>query len=149
MKGYYNMPEQTKQVLDNEDWYYSGDLGTLDHQGYLRFVGRKKEMIIRGGLNVYPQEIEAVIMKHPKVIEAAVVGLPDKVLGEIACAVIRLKNGEVSSEEEMKLYLKEKMAIYKIPEKVIFTDEFPVTASGKIQKLKLREQVASNISPTT
>ncbi|MEK4743125.1 MULTISPECIES: class I adenylate-forming enzyme family protein [unclassified Bacillus (in: firmicutes)] len=148
MKGYYNMPEQTKQVLDNDGWYYSGDLGTLDHQGYLRFVGRKKEMIIRGGLNVYPQEIEAVIMKHPKVIEAAVVGLPDKVLGEVACAVIRLKNGEVSSEEEMKLYLKEKMAIYKLPEKVIFTDEFPVTASGKIQKLKLREQVSSNISPT-
>ena len=83
MKGYYNMPEQTKQVLDNENWYYSGDLGTLDSQGYLRFVGRKKEMIIRGGLNVYPQEIEAVIMKHPKVIEAAVIGLPDKVLGKL------------------------------------------------------------------
>ncbi|NSL67871.1 class I adenylate-forming enzyme family protein [Bacillus toyonensis] len=148
MKGYYNMPEQTKQVLDNEDWYYSGDLGTLDSQGYLRFVGRKKEMIIRGGLNVYPQEIEAVIMKHPKVIEAAVIGLPDKVLGEIACAVIRLKNGVVSTEEEIKLYLKERMAIYKLPEKVIFTEEFPVTASGKIQKLKLREQVSSNSSPT-
>ena len=83
MKGYYNMPEQTKQVLDNENWYYSGDLGTLDSEGYLRFVGRKKEMIIRGGLNVYPQEIEAVIMKHPKVIEAAVIGLPDKVLGKL------------------------------------------------------------------
>ncbi|MDF9448757.1 class I adenylate-forming enzyme family protein [Bacillus toyonensis] len=148
MKGYYNMPEQTKQVLDNEDWYYSGDLGTLDSQGYLRFVGRKKEMIIRGGLNVYPQEIEAVIMKHPKVIEAAVIGLPDKVLGEIACAVIQLKNGVVSTEEEIKLYLKERMAIYKLPEKVIFTEEFPVTASGKIQKLKLREQVSSNSSPT-
>lgn len=148
MKGYYNMPEQTEQVLDKENWFYTGDLGTLDNEGYLRFVGRKKEMIIRGGLNVYPQEIEAVLMKHPKVIEAAVVGLPDKVLGEVVCAVIRLKNGEVSSEEEIKSYLKERMAIYKIPAKVIFTDEFPVTASGKIQKLKLRDQVASNISPT-
>ncbi|MGN4422377.1 class I adenylate-forming enzyme family protein [Bacillus cereus group sp. MYBK30-1] len=147
MKGYYNMPEQTKQVLDNDNWYYSGDLGTLDNEGYLRFVGRKKEMIIRGGLNVYPQEIEAVLMKHPQVIEAAVIGLPDKVLGEVVCAVIRLKSGEVSSGEEMKFYLKDRMAIYKIPEKVIFTNEFPVTASGKIQKLKLREQVASNSSP--
>lgn len=143
MKGYYRMPEQTEQVLDDEGWFYSGDLGTLDQEGYLRFVGRKKEMIIRGGLNIYPQEIEAVLMKHLKVMEAAVIGLPDDDLGEVVCAVIRLKNGNVSSEEEIKSYLKEQMAIYKIPAKVLFTVEFPVTASGKIQKLKLRDQVAS------
>ncbi|WHY78565.1 class I adenylate-forming enzyme family protein [Neobacillus sp. WH10] len=143
MKGYYRMLEQTEQVLDDEGWFYSGDLGTLDQEGYLRFVGRKKEMIIRGGLNIYPQEIEAVLMKHPKVMEAAVVGLPDDVLGEVVCAVIRLKNGNVSSEEEIKSYLKDQIAIYKIPAKVLFTAEFPVTASGKIQKLKLRDQVAS------
>jgi fatty-acyl-CoA synthase/long-chain acyl-CoA synthetase len=148
MKGYYRMPEQTQQVLDDEGWFYSGDMGTLDQDGYLRFVGRKKEMIIRGGLNIYPQEIEAVLMKHPKVMESAVVGLPDDILGEVVYAVLRLKSGNVSSEEEIKSYLKEKMAIYKIPTKILFTDEFPVTASGKIQKLKLRDQVASKISPT-
>ena len=86
MKGYYNLPEQTKAVMDNEGFYYTGDLGKLDSEGNLIFVGRKKEMIIRGGYNIYPQEIEGVLMKHPKISNAAIIGLPDEVLGEFVCA---------------------------------------------------------------
>ncbi|MED1420350.1 class I adenylate-forming enzyme family protein [Bacillus smithii] len=149
MKGYYKMPEQTAKVLDHEGWFYTGDLGTLDEEGYLRFIGRKKEMVIRGGFNIYPQEIESVLSTHPNILESAIIGLPDEVLGEIICAVIRIKNGAECSEEEIKDYLKERMAIYKVPEKVIFTKEFPVTASGKIQKIRLRDQIIEEISRTT
>ena len=146
MKGYYKLPEQTAAVIDHEGWYYTGDLGTLDDQGYLKFIGRKKELIIRGGFNIYPQEIEAVLAKNPKVVDSAVIGIPDETLGEIVCAVVQLKSGELSSEEEIKAYLKEQIAIYKAPGKVIFTDKFPVTASGKIMKLKLREEIGNKVS---
>ncbi|MEH7226047.1 class I adenylate-forming enzyme family protein [Bacillus sp. JJ1566] len=139
MKGYYGMPEETSAVIDEDGWYYTGDLGVLTDHGYLKFVGRKKEMIIRGGFNIYPQEIEAVLAKNPKVIESAVVGIPDSTMGEIVCAVVKLKNGIESSEEEIKKYLMENIAKYKVPEKIVFTTNFPVTASGKIQKLKLRD----------
>lgn len=105
-------------------------------------------MIIRGGFNIYPQEIEAVLAKHPKIVDSAVIGLPDETLGEIVCAVVQLKNGELSTEEEIKTYLKEQIAIYKVPGKVIFTDKFPVTASGKIMKLKLREEIGNRVSKT-
>lgn len=141
MKGYYRMPEETSRVLDEEGWFYTGDLGKLDEEGYLYFVGRTKELIIRGGFNIYPQEIEALLSKHPAVNIPAVIGLPDELLGEIACAVIQLKNGITCSEEELKDYLKERLVAYKIPEKFVFTNEFPITASGKIQKMKLREQI--------
>lgn len=146
MKGYYKMPEQTKAVVDKDGWYYTGDLGTLDKEEYLRFVGRKKEMIIRGGFNIYPQEIEALLTKHPKVMDAAIIGLPDEVLGETVCAVIQLKEGKASSEEEIITYLKERMATHKLPSNVVFTNEFPVTASGKIQKMRLKEQIASELT---
>ncbi|MEH7120849.1 class I adenylate-forming enzyme family protein [Neobacillus vireti] len=148
MKGYYKLPEQTAAVFDHEGWYYTGDLGILDDLGNLKFIGRKKEIIIRGGFNIYPQEIEAVLSKHPKVVESAVIGIPHETLGEIVCAVIQLKDGKECTEEDMKNYLKEQMANYKVPQKVIFTDKFPVTASGKIQKLRLREEIAAKTSPT-
>ena len=141
MKGYYKMPEQTKMVLDDEGYYYTGDLGKLDEHGNLHFIGRKKEVIIRGGFNIYPQEIEELLKKHPKVSEAAVIGLPDEVLGEVVCAVIRLKQGEVSDEQEIKSYIGEQMAKYKVPSHVVFVNELPVTASGKIQKVKLKDQL--------
>ncbi|KZN95087.1 class I adenylate-forming enzyme family protein [Aeribacillus pallidus] len=141
MKGYYKMKEQTEQVLDKEGWFYTGDLGVLDEKGNLRFVGRKKEMIIRGGFNIYPQEVEAVLTKHPQVVEAAVIGLPDEVMGESVCAVIKLKKGAACTEEELKEFVKAQMASYKVPNKIIFTEDFPVTASGKIQKVRLKDQV--------
>ena len=149
MKGYYKMPEQTEEVLDSEGWYYTGDLGTLDEKGYLRFVGRKKEVIIRGGLNIYPQEIEAVLAKHPKVMDVAIIGLPDPVFGEVVCAVIQLKEGKECTEEEVIDYLKKQIANYKLPSKVEFTKEFPLTPSGKLQKMKLRERIISEAESTS
>lgn len=149
MKGYYNLPEETARVIDEEGWFYTGDLGRLDREGYLYFVGRAKEIIIRGGYNIYPQEIEAVLTKHPAVSNSAVIGIPDDVLGEVVCAVIQLKNGHTCTEEELKAYLKERIANYKVPGKIIFTGEFPVTASGKIQKVKLRERLISTGRPVS
>lgn len=145
MKGYYKMPEQTKKVLDEKGYYYTGDLGKLDEQGNLHFIGRQKELIIRGGFNIYPQEIEELLKKNPKVSEAVVIGLPDEILGEVVYTVIQLKEGRESTEEEMKKYVGEHMAKYKIPAAVIFVDEFPVTASGKIQKVKLKEKLQQGI----
>lgn len=98
-------------------------------------------MIIRGGFNIYPQEVEAVLTKHPQVVEAAVIGLPDEVMGESVCAVIKLKKGAACTEEELKEFVKAQMASYKVPNKIIFTEDFPVTASGKIQKVRLKDQV--------
>ncbi|WP_091271536.1 class I adenylate-forming enzyme family protein [Alteribacillus persepolensis] len=146
MKGYYQMPEKTREVLDDEGWFYTGDLGILDEKGNVRFVGRQKELIIRGGLNIYPQEIEAVLLKHPEISEAAVIGLPDDVLGERACAVIQLKPERSCTEDDIKQYVAERIATYKVPENILFSSEFPVTASGKIQKGKLKEQVLEHIN---
>lgn len=146
MKGYYRMPEETARVIDDEGWFYTGDLGKLDAEGYLYFVGRAKEMIIRGGYNIYPQEIEEVLTKHPAVSSSAVIGVPDELLGEVPCAVVQLKEGCVCTDEELKGYLKEQIANYKVPDKIVFTENFPVTASGKIKKMKLKEQLISTMS---
>lgn len=145
MKGYLNNPEQTRQVLDEEGWFYTGDLGKIDERGYLHFVGRKKEMIIRGGFNVYPLEVEECLLKHPSVLNAAVFGIPDEVKGEQVCAAIKLKNGASLNEEEIKGYLKQYIAPYKVPGVVLFVDELPLTPSGKIQKTKLKEQVLAQL----
>lgn len=144
MKGYYKMPEETSKVIDKNGYYHTGDLGKLDENGNLHFVGRKKDLIIRGGYNIYPQEIEELLKKYPKVSEVAVIGLPDKVLGEVVYAVIKLKPNMECTEEEIKDYVGKHMAKYKIPSGVMFIDEFPVTASGKIQKVKLRESILKN-----
>ncbi|MFC0295927.1 AMP-binding protein [Geobacillus jurassicus] len=141
MKGYYGMPEKTKEVIDEEGWFYTGDLATMDENGYVRIVGRKKEMIIRGGYNIYPREIEELFYKHPSVMEVAIIGLPDSVLGEISCAVIKLRPDCVEDEESMKAYIKGKVADYKVPDRVVFVEELPVTPSGKIKKVALREMI--------
>lgn len=144
MKGYYKMPEETSKVIDKNGYYHTGDLGKLDENGNLHFVGRKKDLIIRGGYNIYPQEIEELLKKYPKVSEVAVIGLPDKVLGEVVYAVIKLKPNMECTEEEIKDYVGKHLAKYKIPSGVMFINEFPVTASGKIQKVKLRESILKN-----
>ncbi len=146
MKGYYQMPEQTAQALDHEGWYYSGDLGKVDDEGYLYFVGRQKEVVIRGGFNIYPQEIENLIMQHPAVGTAIIIGLPDEVLGEIVCAVIKLLPDETCTEQEILDYLQPKIATYKLPNRILFTDEFPLTASGKIQKVKMKELILKEVN---
>lgn len=141
MKGYYQMAEQTSDVLDQDGWFYTGDLGTMDEHGYVRYVGRKKELIIRGGFNIYPQEIEALLQKHPKILENAVLGLPDPVMGEITCAAVKLKPGETATFDEIIEYLRPQIAPYKLPSKVVFVQELPSTASGKVQKVKLRDLI--------
>ncbi|MES0857772.1 AMP-binding protein [Geobacillus sp. G4] len=141
MKGYYNMPEQTAEVLDEDGWYYTGDLGMMDEYGYIRFIGRKKELIIRGGYNIYPKEIETILQQHPVVFASAVVGLPDPVLGESVCAVIQPKEGVHITEADIIEFLRPLVADYKLPNKVVFVDQFPTTGSGKIQKGKLKEML--------
>lgn len=145
MKGYYKDPEMTFEVIDENGWYYTGDLGTIDENGYIRIVGRKKEMIIRGGYNIYPREVEEFFYKHPAVMDVSIVGLPDTVLGEISCACIRLRQGMSVSEKEMREYIEERIADYKIPDKIVFLDDFPMTPSGKIKKIELQNQLKATL----
>lgn len=143
MIGYYK-PTGHNESIDGEGWYYSGDLGTLDENGFLRVVGRKKEMIIRGGYNIYPREVEELLYQHPHILETAVIGVPDPVMGEKSCAVIKLKDTNIM-EDDIKNYLRGKLANYKIPDTIIFTDELPMTPSGKIQKVKLKERIINEL----
>ncbi|MBI5445911.1 MAG: long-chain-fatty-acid--CoA ligase [Deltaproteobacteria bacterium] len=140
MKGYYNQPELTRELLDAQGWFYTGDLGTLDAEGSLRIVGRKKDMIIRGGYNIYPAEVEEALCSHLSVVEAAVVGLPDSVLGEVSCAAVVLRPGSRNGvAAELKDFLARRVADYKVPDHVCIVEELPKTAVGKTQKFLLRE----------
>lgn len=140
MKGYYRMPEATRQVIDEEGWLHTGDLATQDEEGYLRITGRLKDMIIRGGENIYPREIEEFLYTHPKILDVQIVGVPDKKYGEEVIAFIRLKKGESLTLDELREYCEGRIAHYKIPRYMNIIDTYPMTASGKIQKFKLREQ---------
>lgn len=139
MKGYLGMPEETNHTIRDE-WLFTGDLAKMDEDGYFYIVGRKKEMILASGFNVYPIEIEDVLYKHPKVLEAAVFGVPDEYRGETVKAVIVLKDHEQLTSEEVIQYCREHLASYKVPTEVIFTEEMPKTTVGKILKRKLQEQ---------
>ncbi|MEQ3363346.1 AMP-binding protein [Raoultibacter massiliensis] len=140
MKGYYKMPEETAKVIDEEGYLHSGDLGTVDEDGYYRVTGRVKDMIIRGGENVYPLEIENFLLTMPGVLDAQVVGIPDERLGEIVGAFIRTRPGyEDMTEEDVRAFAIPRIARYKVPKRVFFIDEFPMTPSMKVQKFKLRE----------
>lgn len=139
MKGYHNMPEESGKVIDNEGWLHSGDLAVMDNDGYYRITGRLKDMIIRGGENVYPREIEEFLHTHPKVKDAQVVGIPGKKYGEEVIAFIQLKSGETEDENEIKRFCDGKISKHKVPEFIFFVDKYPVTASGKVKKYKLRE----------
>lgn len=140
MRGYYKMPEATALAIDNEGWLHTGDLATVDNEGYYKIVGRIKDMIIRGGENIYPKEIEEFLYTHPAVSDVQVVGLPSKQYGEEVCACIIVRQGMTLTEEEVKNYVKSHMARHKTPTYVRFVNSFPTTASGKIQKYKLREE---------
>lgn len=140
MKGYYKMPEETAKVIDEEGYLHSGDLGTVDEDGYYRVTGRVKDMIIRGGENVYPLEIENFLLTMPGVLDAQIVGIPDERLGEIVGAFIRTRPGyEDMTEEDVRAFAIPRIARYKVPKRVFFIDEFPMTPSMKVQKFKLRE----------
>jgi len=140
MKGYYKMPEATAMTIDSEGWLHSGDLACVDAEGNYRITGRLKDMIIRGGENIYPKEIEEFIYTHHKVRDVQVIGVPDKKYGEEAMACIILKDGEQLSEEEMRSYITASLSRHKVPKYITFTDHFPMNAAGKILKYKMREQ---------
>lgn len=145
MKGYYKMPDKTNEVIDKEGWMHTGDLGTIDENGVIKIVGRIKDMIIRGGENIYPAEIEDFLMSNPKVEMVQIIGVPDQKYGEQTVAVIKLKPNEKWTEEEIKEWCKGKIANYKIPYYIKFVNDFPMTANGKIQKYKLREMLQKEL----
>jgi fatty-acyl-CoA synthase len=139
MKGYYKMAEETAKAIDQDNWLHTGDLAVMDEHGYCKITGRIKNMIIRGGENIYPREIEEYLYTHPKISDVQVYGVPDRRYGEQVMAAIVLKKGVALDEEEVKEFCRGKIANYKVPKYVKFVDSYPMTASGKIQKFKLRE----------
>jgi fatty-acyl-CoA synthase len=145
MLGYWDDEERTAESLDSEGWMHSGDLARIDEDGYCNIVGRLKDMVIRGGENIYPREIEEFLYRHPKVQEVQVFGVPDTRFGEELCAWIKLRTGMTASAEELKLYCKDQIAHYKVPRYIKFVENFPMTVTGKIQKFAMREQMIAEL----
>jgi fatty-acyl-CoA synthase len=141
MLGYFEMPDATAAAIDADGWLHTGDLGTMDERGYVRIEGRIKDMIIRGGENLYPREIEELLFTHPAVADIAVVGVPDDKWGEEVAAVVRLRPGAEATEAELRSFVRERLAPQKAPRRWAFVDDFPLTPSGKIQKFVLRERL--------
>lgn len=148
MKGYYKNPQATAEIIDENGFLHSGDLGVMDENGYFRITGRIKEMIIRGGENIYPREIENFLFKMPQIQSVEVVGLPSPKYGEQVAAFIKVNHGDTLTEEEVLLYCRGNIARYKIPKYIFFVDEFPMTASGKIQKYRLKEVGLQTLAQT-
>lgn len=146
MKGYHRQPGETAQVFTRDGFFLTGDLGMVDEEGYLLVIGRRKELIIRGGFNVYPREVEDRLHAHPGVLDVAVVGLPDEILGEIACACIVPVEGAIVTGEEIKDFCREAMADYKIPDLVRFLDVLPMTGSGKVRRVELARMISAGES---
>jgi len=139
------MPEATAATVDAQGWLHSGDLACRDSDGNYRITGRLKDMIIRGGENIYPKEIEEFIYTHPKVQDVQVIGVPDKKYGEEAWAAIVLKEGESVTEQEMREYITSHLARHKVPRYIEFVDGFPLNAAGKVLKYKMREEAARKL----
>ena len=146
MRGYYGQPDKTAETINDSGWLYSGDLGTMDADGYVRITGRRKEMIIRGGENIYPKEIEEFLFTHPKIAQVAVFGIPDELYGEEVMAWIQLHVGETCNEADIRDYCKGKIAHFKIPKFIWFVDDFPMTVTGKLQKFKMREMALEKLT---
>jgi fatty-acyl-CoA synthase len=140
MLGYYNMPDKTAEAIDAEGWLHTGDLGMREPNGYYRITGRLRDMIIRGGENIYPREIEERLYQHPAVAEVQVVGVPDRRLGEEVLAWVKFKCDQRATEDELREFCRETLAHFKAPRYWKFVDCFPTTVTGKIQKFKIREQ---------
>ena len=145
MLGYWDEPQKTADAIDPEGFMHSGDIAVFDEEGYGEIVGRIKDMIIRGGENIYPKEIEEFLIDHPKIEDVAVVGLPDDRFGEEVCAWIRLTAGEQASEQDIRDYCRDQIAHYKIPRFIRFVDAFPMTVTGKVQKYLIREQMVAEL----
>ncbi|AMM21865.1 AMP-dependent synthetase [Frondihabitans sp. PAMC 28766] len=144
MLGYYEMPAATAETIDSDGWLHMGDIGTMDQRGFLRVTSRVKDMIIRGGINVYPREIEDLLFDHPDIAEVAIIGIPDPKWGEHVGAVVRLRDGRPAPDPELvRLWCKERISAHKVPSHWYFVDDFPMTPSGKIQKFVLRDLIAA------
>jgi fatty-acyl-CoA synthase len=139
MRGYWKDPERTADAIDSARWMHTGDLATMDEQGYVRIVGRIKDMIIRGGENVYPREIEEFLYSHPAIADVQVIGVPDERYGEALMAWVVLRPGETVSEDALREFCRGRIAHFKIPRYVKFVESFPMTVTGKVQKFKMRE----------
>ena len=148
MHGYYEMPDATAEAIDGDGWLHTGDLASMDDRGYCRIEGRLKDMIIRGGENIFPREIEDRLFTHSSVGDAAVVGIPDDKWGEQVCAFVRAAPGATPQKAELDAYVRAELAAYKAPRIWVFVDEFPMTPSGKVQKFVLRDRfVAGDLPP--
>jgi fatty-acyl-CoA synthase len=145
MRGYWGDKERTAEDIDAAGWIRTGDLATMDEAGYIRIVGRIKDMLIRGGENIYPREIEEYLYTHPKIDQVEVVGVPDEKFGEEIAAWIRLTEGEHLDEDEVRDFCRGQLAHFKIPRYIRFVDEFPMTVTGKVQKYLIREQMAADL----
>jgi len=145
MKGYYNMPDKTAETIDADGWLHTGDLATMNRDGYVNIVGRVKDMIIRGGENIYPAEIESFLMRHPEIAEVQVVGVPDNFMGEEVAAVLRLKTEATVNEPGILEYCRDGISRHKVPKYIRFVTVFPLTASGKVKKFELKEQLIDEL----
>ena len=145
MRGYWGDPERTARDIDDARWIRTGDVATMDENSYVRIVGRSKDMLIRGGENIYPRAIEEFLYTHPKVEQAEVVGVPDPKFGEEVAAWIKLREGQTANEEEIREYCKGRLAHFKIPKYIRFVDEYPMTVTGKVQKYLIRESMAEEL----
>jgi len=145
MRGYWDDEARTRETIDTAGWLHSGDLGVMDEEGYVQIVGRIKDMIIRGGENVYPREIEEFLFTHSDIQDVQVFGIPDEKYGEIVCAWVQLKPGISLTEEEVKAYCRDQITHFKVPSRVKFVDGFPMTVTGKIQKFKMREAMLEEL----
>lgn len=148
MAGYHRMPQETKRSFSEEGFFLTGDLAIVDEAGYVTIVGRRREMIIRGGYNIYPRELEDFLRTHPAVDDACVVGVPNEILGELICACIVPVEGAIITGDELKAYVREDLADYKVPDLVRFFDTFPLTGSGKVKRRELAQVVGLELSTT-
>lgn len=148
MQGYWNDPDKTKDTIDTANWLHSGDLAIMDEEGYVKIVGRIKDMIIRGGENIYPREVEEFLYTHPAIQEVQVFGIPHEKYGEQVCAWVQLREGQTLTADEVKAYCKDQITHFKVPSLIRFVDEFPMTVTGKIQKFKMREAMEKELEET-
>jgi fatty-acyl-CoA synthase len=139
MLGYWDQPDKTAESIDAAGWMHTGDLATMDDAGYLNIVGRIKDLVIRGGENIYPREIEEFLYSHPAIADVQVIGVPDEKYGEELCAWVKLRDGENATEDGVRDFCRGKLAHFKVPRYIVFVDEFPMTVTGKIRKVEMRE----------
>ncbi|HTW71290.1 MAG TPA: AMP-binding protein, partial [Acetobacteraceae bacterium] len=145
MQGYWNGASQTAEAIDKARWMHTGDLGTMDADGYVAITGRSKDMVIRGGENIYPREVEEFLYAHPAVADVQVFGVPDPFYGEELCAWIKLREGMTATEEEIKAFCRGRITHFKIPRYVRFVESYPMTVTGKVQKFVMRDMMAREL----